>query len=598
MTRYYVLSTIIHIIILSLLIGIYTVDQNAGSEADKQFQTTEDDSANLDKKIKDIIEVDIKEREQKLDDLMKVVQKRRPELDNEKIKSFSELIISSELENTDLQEITEDNLASRIREYSEQETETLKEEIDNYLKRGKPGISDSEKDSSGGLSNSQTKNSGINGNKNNTGSGGIAENLEGDIDYRGHEINGTMPQHTVSSQENTDLKKRNLNNLHVDEEIYQAKQQVLLSDIVKQKPSKYALLPEEPFEFSERQQQSQDTIFKSLKIGYAPRMNSQFIADGVLDEWDLSRPMKPLNIKNKGRFSAKIYLSWDLENIYLAAQVVDRNPIRARGDWWTANSVEVWFDILNNKQYQSFDSDDFQFWFAPFSPYFGKALGSHKFLGRSIPNYVKKNATGYTVEAVFNQNEELRYLRSYLGKTIGFHFFVNTSIRARDGYEERLFWLTDKYLPGNVHTYTWNNPNSWGDVLFMGCRARIKLEDKNGNTEYNHFGINEWNYIAVYDADRNLDPKTKQLLKIIVHSKDTNDLEEIVLTESDANSGKFVAELFSTTEVAKENDGYLQTTAGSSIEIYYNDQYTANGFSSLINKTYFTYYPIMLLSNN
>ena len=37
-----------------------------------------------------------------------------------------------------------------------------------------------------------------------------------------------------------------------------------------------------------------------------------------------------------------------------------------------------------------------------------------------------------------------------------------------DGFEKRLFWTTDKYLPGNVHTYKWMNPNSWGDVLLMG----------------------------------------------------------------------------------------------------------------------------------
>ena len=44
---------------------------------------------------------------------------------------------------------------------------------------------------------------------------------------------------------------------------------------------------------------------------------------------------------------------------------------------------------------------------------------------KTLHNYVKKTKSGYTVEAVFNQNEELRYLRSYLGKTIGFHFFIH-----------------------------------------------------------------------------------------------------------------------------------------------------------------------------
>ncbi len=86
---------------------------------------------------------------------------------------------------------------------------------------------------------------------------------------------------------------------------------------------------------------------------------------------------------------------------------------------------------------------------------------------------------GYTVEAVFKTDEELKYVNGLLGSTIGFHFFVNTSIKENDGFEKRLFWITDKYLPGNVHTYTWTNPNSWGDVLLMGSSAEIYLTDKN-----------------------------------------------------------------------------------------------------------------------
>ena len=91
--------------------------------------------------------------------------------------------------------------------------------------------------------------------------------------------------------------------------------------------------------------------------------------------------------------------------------------------------------------------------------------------------------------------------------------------------------------------------------------------------------------------------QTRQLVKIILHSRMSHDIEEMVLTETENNSGKFVDTIFSNSLLAKENDGFLQTSSGEAVDIYYHDQFTPNGISYLLKKTYFTYYPIMILSS-
>jgi hypothetical protein len=406
-----------------------------------------------------------------------------------------------------------------------------------------------------------------------------------------------MPDHTVQSEENKELLNRKLERLKVEEAINVVDDAATLYPNFSQKQAKYAILPELPLESEEKFERTQETTFKSLRIGLAPRMNKEFVPDGNLDEWELSQPMTPIKDYSDPDFSAKIYLAWDFDEIFLAAEITDPFPIREdAGAWWTTNSLEVWFDALNRKMLNNFDAGCFQFWFAPYPPYFGKALGRHTLFARPTPFYVQRTDEGYTVEVVFKTDEELRYVEGLLGRVIGFHFFVNTSIKEYDGFEKRLFWITDKYLPGNVHTYTWTNPNSWGDVILMGSSAEIYLTDKNYTEVYKHFGINELNRIVIHDADRNLDPDTRQYVKGFLRGKISGDMEEVIFAETENDSYKFVAVILSEGSVAKQNDGLLQTQSGEPIEVIYYDQYTPDGISRLVKKEIYTYYPVAVFA--
>jgi hypothetical protein len=130
----------------------------------------------------------------------------------------------------------------------------------------------------------------------------------------------------------------------------------------------------------------------------------------------------------------------------------------------------------------------------------------------------------------------------------------------------------------------------------MGSSAEIYLTDKNYTEVYEHFGINELNRIVIQDADRNLDPNTRQYVKGFLRGEISGDMEEVIFAETENDSYKFVAVILSESSVAKQNDGILQTQSGEPIEVIYYDQYTPDGISRLVKKEIYTYYPVAVFT--
>lgn len=574
MKRFYFYSIIIHLVVFLLL---YSTDffglTSTRSAAQNEKNISEDSKQEEENLLQELIKKQIREKENRKKQVRRLIEKYKPGLKDKQAENFSDVITSSDLDEEKINDITK-----------------------NYFGNGENGLRDMQ---SALLKYLETREENAHG-KDSLGNKEKAEqgaSVQQDISYEGSEINYDMSGHTVKSEENKDLLNRKLEKLKVEEAINVVDNPQTIYPDLSQKQAKYAVLPEPPVESADTFKRTQVTKFNSLRIGLAPRMNKEFVPDGKLDEWDLSQPMTPVNDNSDPQFSAKVYLAWDFDELFLAAEVTDPYPIRQdAGAWWTTNSLEVWFDALNRKLLNNFDSGCFQFWFAPYPPYFGKALGRHSLLSRKTPLYVQRTKKGYIVEAAFKTDEELQYVEGLLGSTIGFHFFVNTSVKEKDGYEKRLFWITDKYLPGNVHTYTWTNPNSWGDVLLTGSTAEIYLTDKNYKEVYNHFGINELNRVVVQDADRNLDPDTRQYVKGFLRGKMSGDIEEVFFAETENNSGKFVCVILSEGSPAKQNDGALQIQAGEPVEVIYYDQYTPDGISRLTKKVIYTYYPVAVLS--
>jgi hypothetical protein len=579
MKRFYLISTIIHLL---FFLWLYSIDFFGLVKPDPPEQVkkeiTEEQKKEDETKFKELIKKQIEEKEKRIKQVKELIEKHKPDLTEKQVENFSDVVTSSELDKEKINEITENYFGEDGRGLGR-----LQEELSEYLETDGSGTEEGKSGEPG---------------EGESGSGEGEDDLQLDISYEGSEITHDMPQHTLETEENKELLNRKLERLKVEEAIKVLDATELVYPSLSQKQAKYAILPEPPVESVDTFQRTQEIEFKSLRIGLAPRMNKEFVPDGKLDEWDLSQPMTPVQDFSDPEYTANVYLAWDFDEIFLAAEIIDPYPIiENAGEWWRTNSLEVWFDALNRKMLNNFDAGCFQFWFAPYSPYFGKALGRHSLFARSTPFYVQQTENGYIVEAVFKTDEELRYVEGLLGRVIGFHFFVNTSVRESDGYEKRLFWITDKYLPGNRHTYTWMNPNSWGDVLLMGSSAEIYLTDKNYTEVYEHFGINELNRIVIQDADRNLDPDTRQYVKGFLRGKISGDMEEVIFAETENDSYKFIAIILSESSVVKQNDGILQTQSGEPIEIIYYDQYTPDGISRLIKKEIYTYYPVVIVND-
>jgi hypothetical protein len=571
MKQFYFYSIVVHLI---LFIWLYSTDFFGLTAPEPTKLVTKEElieklKADQEDQIKELVEKQIEEKERRKKEVKELIEKHKPELTEKQVDNFSDLVNSSGLDEEQINYITEHYFGNN----NGNNLDELKKELGEYMQGSGTGSTGTDSTGNGGDGNVKT-----------------------DITYEGSGIDHQMKEHTVENKENKELINRKLQRLRIEEAISAVDDVELIYPNLSRKPAQYAVLPEQPTEVIDTLKRTQETEFTSLSIGLAPRMNKEFVPDGILDEWDLSQPMAAKNDNLYPDFSSEIYLAWDIDEIFLAAKIKDPHPIREdSGAWWTTNSLEVWFDALNRKRHNQFDSGCFQFWFAPYPPYFGKALGRHMFFVRSLPYAVKRTSDGYIVEAVFKTDEELRYVEGLLGRTIGFHFFVNTSVRARDGYEKRLFWITDKYLPGNIHTYTWQNPNSWGDVMFTGSAAEVYLADENHTEIYNHFGINELNRVVIQDADRNLDPDTRQYVKGYLRGKISGDLEEVIFAEIEKDSWKFVGTILSENSLAQKYDGILQTQSGEPIEIIYYDQYTTDGVSRLVRKEVFTYYPIAVV---
>jgi hypothetical protein len=588
MRQFYTYSLIVHAIIFVILYNTNIFNHLVHDSVffSEKEETMEQQSIE-DELIYELIDSQTREKEKRLNEVQEILEETVDDLSPKLLKTFSDLITSSDLDKEEIDNLTGEYLYKQRAD----QVNTLKVKLLNYIESSDSGLS-VEATRLSTEDNSLIDSSSNTGPEDTTGD----ESSVLDINYTGSEIVHDMPEHSVVSEADPKLLKRELEKLKINETISAITDPYSALPAISHETWKYAVLPEDAYERTDTLERTQRTTFESLGIGIAPRMNKEFIPDGSLDEWELSQPLIPVNSDMYDDFSAEVYAAWDFDEIFVAAVIKDPHPVIDRGyEWWTTNSLELWFDALNNKRHRSFDSGCFQFWFIPREPYFGKSLGDHKYFARPTPYFVKITDDGYIIEAVFRTDEELRYVDGLLGRVIGFHFFANTSAKAEDGFEKRLFWVTDKYLPGNVHTYTWNNPNSWGDVVFTGSNADIYLSNKDFMGEFEYFGINELNRIVIQDADRNLDPESRQFVKAFARNKVSGDLEELIFVEIDNNSSKFAALIISESGPAFPHDGKIQTNSGEPVEIIYRDEYTPMGHSKLVKKTIHTYYPVVVL---
>ncbi|MBT8118506.1 MAG: OmpA family protein [Gammaproteobacteria bacterium] len=86
-------------------------------------------------------------------------------------------------------------------------------------------------------------------------------------------------------------------------------------------------------------------------------------------------------------------------------------------------------------------------------------------------------------------------------------------------------------------------------------------------------------FAQVDDRDQNLDPSLRETVGIIVTSS-TGDVEELILLETEVDSGIFIGYVQSTSSTVAQYDGLLSLGAETDVSIQYTDQYDPSDIST------------------
>jgi len=124
-----------------------------------------------------------------------------------------------------------------------------------------------------------------------------------------------------------------------------------------------------------------------------------------------------------------------------------------------------------------------------------------------------------------------------------------------------------------------NRPDRWGDLLLLGTDARIyvQLMDEQGSLAQGIFPGHSY-LLTVVDPDRNVNPRLEDTVLIsaeVMGGK--NDVEVLILKETEKNSGIFRGFIDTQPGRGREVQGVLELMAGNEVRLGYVDFADARG---------------------
>jgi beta-mannanase len=211
------------------------------------------------------------------------------------------------------------------------------------------------------------------------------------------------------------------------------------------------------------------------KTVYAAQANGVVKLDGSLGAWKNCQPIvmadesyfkEGLTWGGPQALSGKLYLMYDKEFLYVAADVTDKLPLmnkRERGDIWNGDAIELVFstDPGANRSRDSFDRTDFQV---------GFGTGDGKGVKPSIWNWQRRRSPtgseifvkradkplGYILEAKIPWSFFGSFVPS-AGTKVGFDVAIDDADRSGER-ERQLIWNGDYYF--------YKDPSVWGTLEF------------------------------------------------------------------------------------------------------------------------------------
>jgi hypothetical protein len=202
----------------------------------------------------------------------------------------------------------------------------------------------------------------------------------------------------------------------------------------------------------------------------SPKMTRPLKIDGNLDDWDTLYLVPDLMHLRGSRPFAQVYFSWDDDNLYIGLEVtgkrklVDVDPRR----YWRKDSLELWFDLRNDKTQRRYSEHCHQFILIPKGREGNAELaaaGEFAQLGGPIQETIL-NHREIEVASIVGRQEyslEARFPRSVIPTydpinhpIIGFNYHVNDDDRRR-----MQWWSCGTDFPRHA------DPGTWGSIQLI-----------------------------------------------------------------------------------------------------------------------------------
>lgn len=146
--------------------------------------------------------------------------------------------------------------------------------------------------------------------------------------------------------------------------------------------------------------------------------------DGVMDEvykgTEIVEVTKPIKEEMKKYATGKVRVLWDDEFLYVFGEIKDEGPSVKPMTVWKQDSLEIFVDENNAKEFKSYDKDDVQYRISME----GKLSPSANFLAKNVDKHIgaaKLTDGGYNVEVAI----PLQYIDPKVGTVIGFDLQIN-----------------------------------------------------------------------------------------------------------------------------------------------------------------------------
>ena len=319
--------------------------------------------------------------------------------------------------------------------------------------------------------------------------------------------------------------------------------------------------------------------FKSIAYGAAAYAIDPITIDGDLKDWgELEHPqIHKFDRVGKELVGPEVYMRWSPKGLYICYKIKDNTGINNNGPhMWQVDGMEFFVDVRNWRKDDMFNSPTAQQLFLmPFGwrgnkgITFGESGRGHRGL-QSLKAYPDEKGLrgktagklipgGYQVEAFIK--------RTALAQPIlapGMYLAVNHSVNLGNSYETQ--WSAPKSVQ------TWNNPDTWGDILLLGSDARVAFK----NYEDHDQGLaailpGDPVRVEITDPDMNLYEIKHDRIMATVKAEGSQTPLLLVLKETKANSGVFAASFSSQAYFMPPKENTLNIRGGQKIILSYTD---------------------------